>query len=112
MRDKTIPDPENRKKFMFYDTPDRQARLKIRCKYDGINQSQFFRYMITGYLEMDPSIIKYLDHCKEKYGGQGIQKRKKITKMHSKAEFKIKKFSLDEGEIENIFDIIEADTTI
>ena len=52
-------DSVDRKKFMFYDTAKRQADLKIRLKYDGLNQSQFFRMVITGYLERDEEFMKY-----------------------------------------------------
>ena len=51
MKDPTVPDPENRKKIMFYDSEKRQADLRIRLRYDGMNQSHFFRAMISGYLE-------------------------------------------------------------
>tara|TARA_Y100001972_G_C7521038_1_gene262841 strand:+ start:160 stop:498 length:339 start_codon:yes stop_codon:yes gene_type:complete len=112
MRDLTRPDVNDRKKFMFYDSSDRQARLKIRCKYDGINQSQFFRFMITGYLENNPNIINFLDECKKKFAVQGIQKRQKISKTHQKAREVENKFDLDQSEIESIFDIIEADGKI
>jgi hypothetical protein len=107
MKDPTIPDPQTRKKFMFYDTEDRQAALRIRCRYDGVNQSQFFRLMITGYLQNDPLICEYLSNCKEKYSIQGKQKRDYIDRMHDKAEDTKNKFALDDNEIENIFDIIE-----
>ena len=114
MNDKTRPDVNDRKKFMFYDSPDRQARLKIRCKYDGINQSQFFRFMISGYLENNPDIIKFLDECKQRFliCGQGMQKRQKILKTHQLTREVENKFDLNKDEIENIFDIIEADSTI
>ena len=38
MKDPTIPDVENRKKIMFYESPENQTKLKIRCDYDGITQ--------------------------------------------------------------------------
>ena len=50
MKKPPVPNPRERKKFMFYDSHKRQADLRIRLKYDGMNQSQFFRAMITGYL--------------------------------------------------------------
>ena len=46
MKDPTIPELNTRKKIMFYDSEDRQARLKVKCMYDEISQSQFFRMMI------------------------------------------------------------------
>jgi hypothetical protein len=107
MRDPTIPDPELRKKFMFYDTEDRQAALRIRCQYDGINQSQFFRMMITGYLESDSLINEYMTKCKERYSIQGKHKRDYINRQHKQAEGTKNKFALDSKEIESIFDMIE-----
>lgn len=109
MKDPTIPDPKERKKFMFYDTEKRQADLRIRCQYDGINQSQFFRTMITGYLESDPLICDYLAKYKEKHSIQGIQKRNYIARAHVKSQDTKNKFALDNNEIESIFDIIEEE---
>ena len=42
---------------MFYDTEKRQTDLRVRLKYDGMNQSHFFRAMISGYLEKDENIL-------------------------------------------------------
>ena len=104
-----VPDPSERKKFMFYDTNKRQADLRIRLKYDGMNQSQFFRAMITGYLEKDESILNYLDKYKEKYQVQGQKKRDGAKLMMKKGRVVEKEFGLNEDEIENIFDILEKE---
>ncbi len=106
MKDPTIPNAKTRKKFMFYDTEKRQADLRIRCGYDGLNQSQFFRMMITGYLESDPAILEYIDKFKEKTNLQGKLKRSYIKRMHDESEETKKKYSLNVDEVENIFDII------
>ena len=71
MKSIPVPDPETRKKIMFYDTPARQAQLKIKCRTDGLKQSEFFRLVVEGYLSDDPHIVKYLHVCKEKYNIQG-----------------------------------------
>ena len=104
-----VPDPSERKKFMFYDTNKRQADLRIRLKYDGMNQSQFFRAIITGYLEKDESILNYLDKYKEKYQVQGQKKRDGAKLMMKKGRVVEKEFGLNEDEIENIFDILEKE---
>ena len=57
IRDATVPDPEERKKIMFYDTAKRRTDLNIKLKYDNIKQSEFFRIMISGYLESDPYFL-------------------------------------------------------
>ena len=109
MKDPTIPDASTRKKFMFYDTEQRQVELRIRCQYDNINQSQFFRMMISGYLSNDPNILKFIDSFKEKHSIQGKAKRDYVNKKHSEATANISKHGLNADELESIFDIIEME---
>tara|TARA_R100000008_G_scaffold61641_1_gene38976 strand:+ start:579 stop:917 length:339 start_codon:yes stop_codon:yes gene_type:complete len=110
MKDPTIPKTKDRKKIMFYDSEDRQIKLKVRCNFDGITQSQFFRMMITGYIEGEQSVIDYMNKCKEKYHIQGIHKRTKSKQLQREKKNQEKKFSLQDGEIEDIFDTIEQET--
>lgn len=105
-KDPNLPDPEDRKKMMFWESPKRQANLKIRLGLDGFTQSHFFRAIITGYLEKDENILKYIDDYKEKTRSQGIAKRKVINKNLANARETENKFALNENEIEDIFDII------
>jgi hypothetical protein len=112
MKDPTTPTSSDRKKIMFYDSSDRQTRLRIRCEFDGITQSQFFRMMISGYIEQDELISSFLDACKEKYKIQGKQKRKKISEIKKNTEKTKKSFALEADELENIFDIIETETNL
>mgnify|MGYP003646225583 CR=1 FL=1 len=110
MKDKTIPDSNDRKKIMFYDTPARHAQLKIRCQHDGINQSQFLRMVVTGYLEGNNNIVQFMHACKEKYNLQGKIKRNKARRLHQAGQELSKDLALKQDEIENIFDILESDT--
>ena len=104
-----VPDTTVRKKFMFYDTSKRQVDLKIRLQHDGLNQSQFFRAMITGYLEQDSNLLLFLDNYKEEYGVQGVNKRLDSKRLLEKGRQVKSQFALDEKEIENIFDLIEEE---
>ena len=106
------PKTEERKKIMFYDTADRQAKLRIRCQYDGLNQSQFFRFMLTGYMESDQRVLDFLDSCKEKSGIQGKNKRAKMNQLHRLANESKDKFSLKEEEIKTIFDMLEMENDL
>lgn len=110
MKDPTVPSVKNRKKIMFYDSPDRQTRLKIRCDFDGLSQSQFFRMMVSGYIENNEHIYKFIKNYKEQNQLQGSQKISKAHSIKSKIEENLNKFSLNENEIENIFDAIEVET--
>ena len=53
------------KKIMFDDTDIRHAKLKIRLHHDSLTQADFFRAMVTGYIEKDATIVKYIDQYKE-----------------------------------------------
>ena len=109
MKDPTTPSPADRKKIMFYDSLDRQTKLRIRCQYDGITQSQFFRMMITGYIEKDELIFTFLHKCKEKYLIHGKQKRKTFNDLYEREKKINKQFVLGDEEIEDIFDIIASE---
>ena len=97
----------DRKKFMFYDTGKRQVDLRIRLKYDGLNQSQFFRMMISGYLERDEDFMKYFAKQREESKIHSSQKRSKSKKLVEQGQETKKHFLLDDGDIEDIFDIME-----
>jgi len=112
VRDPTVPSASDRKKIMFYDSPDRQTKLRIRCNFDGITQSQFFRMMITGYIENNELVHTFLDRCKEVYKIQGQQKRTKAKHVRDKTNEINKQFSLEGEEIEDIFDILEMETGV
>ena len=86
MRDPTIPDSDKRKKIMFYESSENQIKLKIRCDYDGITQSQFFRMMISGYISNDENIYQFIKKFKENNNLQGVSKIKKIESMRKNSK--------------------------
>ena len=105
-KDPNLPDPNDRKKMMFWESPKRQADLKIRLQLDGFTQSHFFRALITGYLNKDENILKYLVDYKQENRTQGISKRQQIKKGIKAYRDTEEKFGLNENEVEDIFDII------
>jgi ribosomal protein S2 len=94
---------------MFYDTEKRQADFRIKLKNEGMNQSQFFRAMITGYLANDDNINEYLDRYKEKENIQSKSRRKILKRENSNENLATQAFGINEDEIENIFDLIEEE---
>jgi len=96
------------KRIVFEDTDKRHAELKIRLHYDELTGTEFFRGVITGYLEEDEDVLKFIDKLKEEKN-TAKNKKKKISKMRKKTQETINKFGLDESEIENIFDILEKE---
>ena len=49
------------KRIVFHDTDHRHAKLKVKLKHDSLSQADFFRALITGYIENDAGILNYLD---------------------------------------------------
>ena len=55
------------KRIIFLDTDRRHADLKIRLYYDGLSQTDFFKGMITGYIERDERLVPFIDELRKKY---------------------------------------------
>ena len=96
------------KQICFEDLDKRHAEMKIRLHYDGLKSAEFFRGIITAYIEKDEDLLKIVDKIKEKRNVSKV-KRNKVKKAHKNSDEIIKKFGLDEGDVENIFDILEKE---
>ena len=94
------------KRVVFTDTDVRHAQLKIRLQHDGITQADFFRAMITGYLENDGRIVKYIANYKEKHGIQNKKKRGRVIEDIEEGEHLLEKFGIKDDELNGIFDLI------
>ena len=97
------------KKILFTDTDKRHANLKLRLHYDGLTQADFFRSLITGYLEKDENIMNFIAGVQESKNIHSKQKRAKSKKLEEEGENLMKKLGLEEEEIENIFDLLEEE---
>ena len=95
MKDPTVPTPEDRKKFMFYDSSKRQT--------------MFFRMMITGYLERDENLIMFIESFKQENQLEGRSHTKTIVKSAKASKDTRNKFGLDTADIESFFDIMEEE---
>jgi hypothetical protein len=94
------------KRLIFYDTCKRHVELKIRLDHDDMTQSEFFRAMVTGYLSNNDLIIEYLNGHRELNLIQSKTKIDSSKKLIKKGKELKQRFSLDEGEKDNIFDLI------
>ncbi len=97
------------KKISFVDKDKHHADLIIRLKHDGLTMAKFFRGLIKGYIEQDHAIVDFVERLKASSNSQS-QVQSNIVKELQKRGHKVKnKFSLDEKEVENIFDILEKE---
>ena len=94
------------KKIVFQDSDKRHADLRIRLRHDGLTQIEFFRALMTGYLQKDHRIIDYITDLKTSLSKQGKARISRTKTMIEQGE-KIKKiFNLDKKETEELFDMI------
>ena len=100
---------KEKKQIVFEELDKRHADLRIRLHYDGIKQGEFFRCLVTGYLEKDEYIMKYLEKYKDKERIQSIDKMKKSRKLIREGKAAEKAFALSDEEIDNIFDMFERE---
>ena len=109
-QDPTVPDKDNRKKAHYWADPDKHVNFLSKLRVDGLNQSQFHRAMIQGFLEDDVDLLAFLNRYKEEFTVQGQRKRGIVDVMKRRSAEVKRKFGLGEEEIESIFDIIEQET--
>ena len=57
-----------KKRIVFDDTDIRHAQLKIRLQHDELTQAEFFRALISGYIDKDRHLINFINNYKEKKG--------------------------------------------
>lgn len=93
------------KRIVFTESDHRHAQLLIKLKQDGLRQSEFFRSIVTGYLSGDERVDGYI----QEISSLSQQRKKKTQKLRTRGEQVVKDFGLNEGEIENIFDLIEQE---
>ena len=108
----TIPKEDLDKRIVFTDTTKPQADFRIRLGYDGMTQSEFFRAMISGYLEQDRNLLDYIEKYKrekKRKKRQGKNSLKKNRDLYEKGQQTRRKFALDDDVIESIFDLMEEE---
>tara|TARA_Y100000004_G_C8752871_1_gene343186 strand:- start:48 stop:374 length:327 start_codon:yes stop_codon:yes gene_type:complete len=94
------------KKIVFSDTHIRHAQLKVRLDYDGLSQAEFFRSIVTGYLNKDKDLIGYIQSYKSDKGIQSKRNIKYAVEDDSKSDELLAKFGIKSEELEDIFDMI------
>ena len=93
----------------FSDIDNRHAALRLRLHYDGLTQGQFFRALVSGYVDRDPDIVNFIEKVKENSEKYKPTLMKKRRRAYTKSKQIEKLFGLDEDDIENIFDMIQKE---
>jgi len=101
-----MSDGDKIKRVVFPETTARHAQLKVRLDYDGLSQSDFFKSLITGYLNKNKYIISFIEEYKTINKTQSKRNLKYTEKDNEAAQNSLNKFGLNDNELEDIFDLI------
>jgi uncharacterized protein YeeX (DUF496 family) len=93
------------KRIVFTENDHRHAQLVLKLKHDGIKQAAFFRSIITGYLAGDDRIQSYI----EEVSTLSKERKSKSRALKKQGQNTMNDFGFTDGEIENIFDLIEEE---
>ena len=97
------------KRVVFEENSSTHAQMKIRLHYDGITQTQFFRYFVKLYTSEDKRLMNLVEELKEQASKQGKSRRDKSKKLRDMGSKQSASYNLSEKEKENIFDLIESE---
>ena len=101
---------ESKNKKIIFTVSERQKEdFKIRLQYDGLTQANFFRAVMSGYLNKNIDMMSFLNTFKESNGIHNKEQRKKTLKGVEEAKQTKSLFALEDEEVENIFDILESE---
>ncbi len=90
------------KRIVFVDSDHRHAQLLIGLKNDNLSQSDFFRSLITGYIENDERIRSYIEDI-----SKTSQKRKSRSRnLRQRGRQQAADLGLTSEDVHDIFDII------
>ena len=101
-----MPSDNKDKRVVFSDSHIRHAQLRIRLEYDGFTQSEFFRCIVTGYLNKDKDLMNYIDKHKSTNKTQSKRNLKYVKKDNEAADNLMSQFGIKNKELEDIFDLI------
>ncbi len=90
------------KRIVFTDTDHRHAQFLLRLKHDDLSQSNFFRAILTGYIEQDERIQSYIDEIST----QSKKRKGASKKLRIAGRSKKESMGLSSEDVSDIFDLI------
>lgn len=81
--------------------------MKVRLRYDGLKQSEFFRTLLKMYVEKDPLMLDIVEKIKEEQKIMGKNKLKNNKKDYQRSDQLLSDLGIDKTDKESMFDLIE-----
>jgi hypothetical protein len=100
---------DDRKRVIVKIAAKRHAELKVRLHYDNLTQTAFFRAVTEAYINRDELIVDFIENYKQVNGLQSEHKRKKIADANNQRAETIRKFALEDTEIDSLYDLVEKE---
>ena len=100
------------KKIVFGESGKTHAEFKIKLHYDGLAQGEFFREVVSAYVNEDPLFMDFVTNMKDRVEKQSKRQREVAKKERELSRKTEKEFSLTDKEVESIFDLLERETGI
>jgi len=102
-------DPKKNVTFVFYCYEKESADLKIRLRYDGLKQSEFFRTLLKMYVSRDPLMLQIVERIKQNQRIMGKKRLQKTKKDYEESERILEDLGITESDKQEIFDMIEME---
>lgn len=103
-------DPKKNVTFVFYCYEKESADLKIRLRYDGLQQSEFFRTLLKMYVAQDPLMLQIVERIKQNQRVMGKKRLKNTKDDYEKGAKVLEDLGITESDKQDIFDIIAMET--
>ena len=94
-----------REKIIFSLSAKEKVDFKIRLHREGITQTMFFNAVVSAYNSLDEDFMLWYAKAREQLF-KNKARQKILRKEESIAINNMKKFGFNEGEIEDIYDLI------
>tara|TARA_R110000824_G_scaffold58132_4_gene157478 strand:+ start:3644 stop:3946 length:303 start_codon:yes stop_codon:yes gene_type:complete len=93
----------------FEDKDSTYAKLLIKLKHEGITKREFFRGVVSSFLEEDPTFIQYILQFKKRKNLY-TQTKQKILDKERKIGYDVhRQMGLSDDEIDELFDMFDKE---
>lgn len=103
-------DPAKNVTFVFYCYEKESADLKIRLRYDGLKQSEFFRTLLKMYVSQDPLMLQVVERIKQNQKVMGKKRLQKTSKDYDKSRDILEELGITDSDKQSMFDLIELES--
>ena len=101
-------DPRQNVTFVFKCYEKESIDLKIRLRYDGLQQTEFFREILDMYVNQHPVMNNIVAIIKERRKTMGKKKIKNSVKDLQEGAKVLERLGLTDSDRSEIFDLIEG----